>query len=323
MMIQTYRHMCTQTTTHMFAQPYHVLCTIYHLPRHPSHTNHTAHATSHHVTQALPALDAALAGFDGGGISSVRSLVVAAAAPALAALQTPRSPSDQLDALTLLGTLAEMLPPRGSTGGGGAAQELSGGMEAVPAVAAALVQGLGAADLARARACVCLCVCVCARARAHAGARTHSVQLTPPTARHTTHAVTPACAGDVLTRDAAARALWQLVRHDRQLLRPGAGALGVPGPRLVPPLLALLETAEGQQLQGDSSSSDGDDGCLTCSDGHTTAAAAAVADASLAVDNADDALALLRALADADADVRDALCGREDVLQDGGRCVVM
>lgn len=125
---------------------------------------------------------------------------------------------------------------------------------------------------------------------------------------------------DVSASDTAARLLWLLVKDNRKLLSPARDALGVDGVKLVEPLLALVEAHEDQEdkqdeekeQQQDKSSSD-DEGEAIMTD--------VTAKAGLAVDNGDDALLLLRALAAQDPDVKDKLKGQSEIL--GTRCSLM
>eukprot|EP00878_Enallax_costatus_P012657 GHUV01013221.1.p2 GENE.GHUV01013221.1~~GHUV01013221.1.p2 ORF type:complete len:185 (+),score=96.29 GHUV01013221.1:328-882(+) len=123
---------------------------------------------------------------------------------------------------------------------------------------------------------------------------------------------------DISASDAAARALWVLVKDDRKLLSPGRDALGIEGVKLVEPLLTLVEAHEDQQDKEDEQqeqqqdAGDDEDELITDAIGATK---------SLAVDNGDDALLLLRALAAQDQDVRDKLKGQSEIL--GTRCTVM
>ncbi|KAF8058934.1 hypothetical protein HT031_005502 [Scenedesmus sp. PABB004] len=125
------------------------------------------------------------------------------------------------------------------------------------------------------------------------------------------------CAGDLSASDAAARSLWLLVKDNKRLLAPGKDGLGVPGTSLVEPLLGLVEAAEDQEDEEDAA--DGDAGDDDDDEPRGGAAGSAVVEAK--VDNGDDALLLLRALAGQDPDVRDKLKGQSDVL--GSRCAIM
>lgn len=58
-------------------------------------------------------------------------------------------------------------------------------------------------------------------------------------------------ADDISASDAAARALWVLVKDSRKLLNPSYDALGVDGVKLVEPLLTLVEALEDQQDKED------------------------------------------------------------------------
>eukprot|EP00775_Hariotina_reticulata_P009367 gene9367-9530_t len=116
---------------------------------------------------------------------------------------------------------------------------------------------------------------------------------------------------DLSTRDAAAHTLWLLVRDNKKLLSPAKDALGLPGTQLVEPLLALVEAREDQETAEDQEGDDDDDD----EDDKVTDAGV------VAVDNGDDALLLLRALAAYDADVREKLKGQTEIL--GARCSIM
>lgn len=115
--------------------------------------------------------------------------------------------------------------------------------------------------------------------------------------------------GELAAADAAARSLWLLVRDNKKLLSPAKDALGLPGTKLVEPLLALVEAGEDQ----DSADEDG---------GAAGGRAEENIDAlPLAVDNGDDALLLLRGLAGQDEEVRAKLAGQSEIL--GTRCAIM
>lgn len=51
-------------------------------------------------------------------------------------------------------------------------------------------------------------------------------------------------AGDLQTKDAAAHTAWMLVKDDRRLLSPAKDALGVPGIKLVDPLIKVIAAGE-------------------------------------------------------------------------------
>eukprot|EP00879_Flechtneria_rotunda_P003385 GHRR01003613.1.p1 GENE.GHRR01003613.1~~GHRR01003613.1.p1 ORF type:complete len:380 (+),score=142.31 GHRR01003613.1:163-1302(+) len=123
--------------------------------------------------------------------------------------------------------------------------------------------------------------------------------------------------GDLAITDAAARTLWLLVKDNRKLLNPDKDALGVAGSKLVEPLLTLVETREDQESAQESEQADDEQDA----DGDKPGQAGTTGDGNIAVDNGDDALLLLRALAAQDPEVKDKLKGQSEIL--GTRCSIM
>jgi hypothetical protein len=120
--------------------------------------------------------------------------------------------------------------------------------------------------------------------------------------------------GDMATCDSATRTLWLLVRDNKRLLSPSKDALGVPGTQLVKPLLDLVKATEDTIASEEEEESDDED--------MDDAKAAANGAKPLAVDNGDDALLLLKALASQDEEVRGQLKkGEADIL--GTSCSIM
>lgn len=111
--------------------------------------------------------------------------------------------------------------------------------------------------------------------------------------------------GDLQTCDAAAHTAWLLVRDAKRMLSPAKDALGVAGTQLVEPLMAVVKAgAEAEEAEAEAGADFPEEEPEEDS-----------------VENSDDALLLLKALASQDPEVRAAIA--DEPLDTKGSCSIM
>jgi len=132
------------------------------------------------------------------------------------------------------------------------------------------------------------------------------------------HVTQALVSGDTPTQDAATHLLWLLVKDNRKMLNPAKDALGVTGTQLLGPLLKLIEAGAQQRDKEDAEMGAADD---ESSSEEEEEEEKEEEEGELQVDNSDDALLLLRALAAQDGEVAEKLKGEQDIL--GSSCNIM
>ena len=103
------------------------------------------------------------------------------------------------------------------------------------------------------------------------------------------------------------------------MLNPNKDALGVTGTQLLGPLLKLIEAGAQQRDKEDAEMGAADE--ESSSDEEEEEEKEEEVEVELQVDNSDDALLLLRALAAQDGEVAEKLKGEQDIL--GSSCNIM